>query len=457
MSEFGLTEQGFVPKTLGDIKMSLETKLKAALGASLDVSVRSVWGQVIGIFAGELAEPWEAAEDGYAALSPDSASGVALVDLAGITGTLPEGALASTVTETLVGTASSPIPEGTVVSVQGRTDARFLTLAAVSLTAVSDWATSTAYAVGDRRKAGSPAHVYQCTQAGASASTGSGPSGTGATVADGTCVWTHLGTGDRAGDVSMSSERLDAVTAPARTLTRIDSPVLGLNSAINLLDADVGRPAETDADLRLRRELELRADGNAATLSILARVSRVNGVESVAVFQNDGDVANGDGMPPHSVEVVVDLDAGPPPDIEDQLRAAIFSSVAGGIRAYGQVTGSVVDASGDTQQVGFSYLTEVPAYIRLDLEVTTDFPADGAAQVLERLLAFEEEKLVGGYDLVAMQVAAVAFEVSGVFNVSNAQVGTSSPASGTRVSVTSRQVVTLDTGRISIGVTTVAP
>jgi hypothetical protein len=458
-AQFGMTTAGFVPKTLTDVQSSLETKLKGLLSQSLDISARSLWGQVIGIFAGELAECWEGEESNQSDLSPDNAAGAALVDLSGITGTLPLGAQASTVTETLVGATGTAVPAATVVQVQGRTNTRFDTDSLATLASVAAWAASTTYALGARARTGSggASRVYQATQGGISAGSGSGPAGTGTAIVDNTVVWRHLGLGDGAVDVSMSSEVLDAITAPAFTLTQIASPVIGLNAAVNLLDADVGRPDETDPELRLRRETDLRSAGNAAVDSIKARVEAVNGVASAIVFRNDTDTTNGDGVPPHAIEVVVDLDAGPPANVNDLIRAAIWSAAAGGIRMYGQVTGTVIDASGNTQEVDFSFLQEVAAYLRLDLEVTNDFPSDGIAQVIDQLLAFEAARLRGGYDLVAMQVAAEAFNVPGVFNVSNVQVGTTSPASGTRVTATSRQVVTIDTGRMTINATVVTP
>ena len=49
------------------------------------------------------------------------------------------------------------------------------------------WATSTAYNVGDKKRANS--NIYTCTQSGTSAGSGTGPSGTGTGIADGTCIW----------------------------------------------------------------------------------------------------------------------------------------------------------------------------------------------------------------------------------------------------------------------------
>jgi len=55
------------------------------------------------------------------------------------------------------------------------------------------WAISTAYAVDDRVTAGG--NVYVCTTAGTSSGAGSGPSGTGSGITDGSVVWDYVGAG----------------------------------------------------------------------------------------------------------------------------------------------------------------------------------------------------------------------------------------------------------------------
>lgn len=54
------------------------------------------------------------------------------------------------------------------------------------------WAVNRAYTAGATVSVGT--NVYICATAGTSAATGSGPSGVGAAIADGTCVWTYTPT-----------------------------------------------------------------------------------------------------------------------------------------------------------------------------------------------------------------------------------------------------------------------
>lgn len=53
------------------------------------------------------------------------------------------------------------------------------------------WAQSTAYTLGQMISNGG--NAYQCTTAGTSAATGTGPSGTGSGITDGTAVWEYVG------------------------------------------------------------------------------------------------------------------------------------------------------------------------------------------------------------------------------------------------------------------------
>lgn len=457
MSDFGLTVAGFVPKTQSDVYTSIVGKLRGLLGASLDVSDQSLWGQVIGVFSGELAECWEAEEESQSSLDPDASVGVSLIAISGLTGTLPEDAIASSANETFGGTSGTIIPTGTVVSVLGRSDTRFLTQAPITILAVSAWATAHHYVVGDRVTNGSPAKVYQCIQEGTSAGSG-GPTTTALSIADNTVVWQYLGAGTGAVDAVVLSEKLDAITAPATTLTRIDTPVVGLSFAYNFEDANVGRAEEVDLELRARREIELRTAGKGNTAAIRAAVSQVDGVKSVVVFENTTYATNVDGMPPKSIEAVVQLDAGPPLDVEDSIREAIFSSRTGGIEAYGQVVGDVVDNTGGTQEIGFSYLEEVDIYVALELDVTSDFPIDGEAQVKAQTILYEAARIVAGYDAVAFQVAAWAQEnVPGIFDVTDMKVGTTDPPLATRVTITSRQLAAFDTSRITVTTNLVTP
>ena len=132
---------------------------------------------------------------------------------------------------------------GRVATVTG-TLARFATTAEKTIAALTAWAQSTAYLVGDRRTANG--NAYHCTVAGTSLGSGTGPSGTGTAIVDGTATWRYLGVGTGAVDAPFQAEQAGAIGALAGTLATIATPVFGWNNVVNLLDAVVGKLKETN-------------------------------------------------------------------------------------------------------------------------------------------------------------------------------------------------------------------
>ena len=242
--DYGVTPQGFVPKTLQIIKGELEAEFRSVFGAGINLEPESVFGQIVGIFSEREALLWEMAEDVYASDRPDSSADASLDGLAALTGATRLPATKTAVTVTMGGTAGTVLPAGRVVSVVG-SGARFLTTAEATI-------------------------------------------GAGGVV-----------------DVACQSEDYGPIPAYAGTLTKIETPVSGWSTATNAVDADVGRDVETDADFRLRREALLREQGNSALEALRADVLAVENVESCTIFENPTASTDSEGMPPHSVEALV--------------------------------------------------------------------------------------------------------------------------------------------------------
>jgi hypothetical protein len=254
-------------------------------------------------------------------------------------------------------------------------------------------------------------------------------------------------------DVEFVAVEVGPRVCPASTLTVIATPVAGWSAITNPADAFfLGSDLETDAALRLRRELELRAKGNAALEPIRQRVldSDPGAIAQASVFQNDTDVVDVNGLPPHSIEVLVQGGD------SDKIAQAIFDSKAAGIQTYGTTSGNAVDPEGDVQVMFFSRPTVLNVYVTVDVKtIADDFPADGADQIEAALVNYGDTRLVFGSDVIPSALSAQAFKVSGVDEVTSVKIGTSpSPVSTSRLAVGVRQLADLDTSRITVNVTT---
>ena len=155
-------------------------------------------------------------------------------------------------------------------------------------------------------------------------------------------------------------------SALAHRLAAVQSPQSGWNTIDNEYDAVVGANKEKDSTFRARREAELATSGNTARDAIRANILKVNEGSTdpnhlppiaCEVFYNDTDVTDTGGIPPHSVEVLVQ--SGTTADI----AKAIWNSLGAGTRSYGTRSDTITDAEGNSQTVSWTRPTEILIYV----------------------------------------------------------------------------------------------
>lgn len=441
MATYGLTTEGFVPKTLEIIIAELEADFREEFGQSLPVGDGTEMGRTIKIFAEREAVVWELAAAVYASSSPSDATGARLDDICALTGTIRKAAKASLASLTLTGTPTTVVTLGSQASVMGTTE-RFNTLAEATIVASTAWAITTAYVIGNRVT--NSGNVYLCTVAGTSAGSGGPVLETSAEV-DGTVTWRFLGNGTGDIDVDSESANTGPVVGTSGTIENIETPISGWDSAINILDATQGTNIETDEDLRVRRETEITDAGNTTVDASRAALSKVDGVTSVTGFWNHTDVTDADGVPPHAVEFLVQ--GGLDQDIFD----ALLTVVAGGIQPFGSTAGTTPDSEGVAQAVAFSRPTEVDIYVSITLTFNAElYPTDGDDQVKAAIVAFGVLQPTGK-DAVSASISAQAFTVAGTGDVSPCNIGIA-PAPGTEatVAIGTRELAVHDTSRIVV-------
>lgn len=454
MALFGVTPQGFVTKTIADIRSSLNAGFRSVFGLAVNVDPRSRNGQLIGIFSEALGEVWQLAEVVANALNPRAATGILLDFICALTGTIRHAAFPSSVNLLLTGVPTTVVPALSRAQVDG-TSTKFAISNAATIASAADWVTLHTYVATALVRNGG--HIYLCTTGGASASSG-GPTGTGSAIADGTCVWQHVGEGTG----YVLAPALATVNGPLQgysaSVTIIDTPFSGWSGVFNPFDAKPGALRETDGELRFRRVLEIGAQGSSPLPGLRAKVLRVEGVTTVSVFENVEDATSADGIPAHSFEVLVEGGA------DADIRAAIFGAKAAGIKAHGTVTGVVSDSLGNNFTIKFTRPTIIIPYVEVTISYDPGvYPADGDTALKQAIVA-AGARLLLGRDVVPSLIAAfVLYQVTadgvqvGIPGVLNATVRahaaddlTTGPLITTPTVLTIRQRASYDTSRITI-------
>lgn len=429
----GLTSTGFQRLTLSEIKTEVENSLKSKLGKGINLIPPSVLATLVGIQAERESLLWQLAEDVYNSQYPDTAFGTSLDNVASLLGITRLDATKTLIpTQLLFGTVGTVIPAGTIVSLQGNSNAKFLTDTSVTLIAgVDEVQTLTFSAVPNSGSfklkyldqetstlsfAATAANVQSALNgiADLSGVTVSGNFTLGFTITfagdDGkqnqplllvtsntllngvTSVTTSIvqtTAGVAQGQTTMTAQTAGATSAPRGSCTVIETLIAGFSRTINTEDGDIGRNIETDNELRVRRANSLQVAGAATVDAIRSRLAAIDGVVAALVFENTALVPDVDGRPPKSFEAVVQG------GLDQEITQTVWDTKPAGIQTYGNTSGVAQDDLLNNHTVFWSRPTEIGIYI--DIIVTTDFdyPVDGDTQVENALINFINTLTIG--------------------------------------------------------------
>lgn len=386
----GLTDTGLEIETLDSLLDSVGTSQKANINADLNTNADSALGNINSIVCAKIHEAWEHLELAYQSAYPDTASGVPLAYVSGITGTTRRAATKSTV------------------------------LGKVELSNGFDLASgSTAYVGID------PSMKYTTTEAVPTNTTGS-------------AAWFEV-----------EMEALETGSRPnanTGTLDTIDTPVAGWLSVGNDYDSEPGLDLESDTDLRTRREAQLATPGTGTTPAIIADISDLDGVTGVHVFENQTGLTNPYGVPPYAIEILVSGSGVVPQDVFDQIHL----SKPSGKRTYGTETGFATDAAGFAQPVAYTEPTEVRAYVSVVLTTIPDLYVGDEA--VASAIAAWEDSLALGESVYASDIVNVVADLGGVesVDVTQVEVDRVTPPVTVNLTATAREFVSIDSADVTV-------
>jgi uncharacterized phage protein gp47/JayE len=241
VSEYGITDDGFVLKRLDEILNDKNEAVTEVLGPDVNLSPQTVDGQINGVYSESDSNLWQLAQHSYNSFNPDAATGVQLDNLVQLNGITRLDASPSTVSLELTGTASTVIPAGSIVATSS--GIQFQTDAEVTISGITE--------------------------------------------------------------VAASAVIPGATQALAGTIIEIITPVVGWNTVNNPADATLGRDRETDAALRIRRAKSVAFPSQSLLESIFSAIANIEGVAEVIVLENDTSTVDENGQDPHSVQAIV--------------------------------------------------------------------------------------------------------------------------------------------------------
>ena len=305
---------------------ALQAKVKAIFGADLYLEPDSQEGQLVAVFALAQQDVYNLAASVYNAYSPQTAQGVGLSRMVVINGIRRQAASYSTVIVVCVGTAGTIINEGVVEDTAGQ-------------------------------KWDLPATVTIPTS----------------------------------GEISVTATAQDIgdVRAAVGEVTKIATPCRGWQSVSNPQAATPGAAVETDATLRARQAVSTALPSLTVFEGTLGAIGNLDGVSRWRGYENDTNAADANGLPPHSICLVVEGGD------SDAIAEAVALKKTPGCYTLGDVEVMTRDAKGLPNVIRFYRPTAVRVRLRVTLSPLSGYLSTTGTAIKANLAAYINALAIG--------------------------------------------------------------
>ena len=182
-----------------------------------------------------------------------------------------------------------------------------------------------------------------------------------------------------------------AVAVQPGQLSTIINGTRGLQSISNAAPASVGLPIERDSQLRVRQALSVAKPSQTVLDGIVADILSIPGVTRAKAYENDTDVVDANGIPPHGTAFVVDGgDA-------QVIAQAIALKKTQGSPTYGTATQAVLVGKAQIpRQIQFFRPVEPPITYNVTVATLPGYTLDTRAAIKQALADFTNAQGIGG-------------------------------------------------------------
>ena len=477
MAEYGVTDKGFNIKRLDTIMEEIHTDLTEAFGFDTRLTKPSFLDTLITTFSYQISDLWETAQDNYYAKYPATATGVSLDNAVQYGGIRRAANKRTSYRLHCTGDDGTYVREEAIVATNTSPEVRLKNADEFEIT-------RDAFNRVSIKVASAEVGVYSVTINGSQYSFSSPDGGeediiTGLakaitddeytitaenntlTIKDKTIsrsnvliLSDNLTTSSVTVIATFLTEEYGKITLPYGIVTKMVNNVTGFTAVTNLLEPTYGRKQESDIELRQSYIAKSALRSNTMIESIVGELlNNIENVESASGYENDTDYVDSRGLPPHSIEIIVEGGD------NSEIAQAILRRKAGGIQTYGSIEVGVPGVYGDTIPVRFNR----PDYLYTWLKVVlhgdkSQLPTNYASLTIQALIS-DGAEFVAGTNLLTQllndgiydAVAGLTYvEIYTAYGTSSVYVPETSDYKQKNIIVTSRQKVLIDEKRIEV-------
>jgi uncharacterized phage protein gp47/JayE len=238
------------------------------------------------------------------------------------------------------------------------------------------------------------------------------------------------------------------LTAEIAEVVKIVTPVSGWTSVTNAAAAVPGTLEETDTQLRARQQVSTSLTAQSIVESIYSGVANLTGVSFCKVYQNIDMTEDGRTIPAKSIAVVVEGGD------NHEIAQVIFNKnpMAG---TFGDISVSIVDIQGLSNEIKFSRPTPVDIYATINVTVVDvgKWPVTGEEDIKAAIIAYAlVHYALPGEDIYASDLFIPVLTVPGI-KVTGITIAKTEQPTADEVPFAWNEVVSFTTAKINVVVT----
>jgi len=172
------------------------------------------------------------------------------------------------------------------------------------------------------------------------------------------------------------------ITAIAGAINNINTPTRGWQTVSNPAPAVPGEPVETDAALRQRQAGSTSLPAQTPLQAIIANVANTPGIGRNAIYQNDTGTTDSNGIPGHSIAVVVEAGN------VVTIAQAIAAKKSPGTGTFGTTDETVFDPSGVPITINLFELSEIGIFTQITIVPMTGFVSTTGTLIINAVVAY---------------------------------------------------------------------
>lgn len=189
--------------------------------------------------------------------------------------------------------------------------------------------------------------------------------------------------------ITATCQTVGAIAADTGTINQIVTVVKGWQTASNPSAAVPGAPVESDASLRGRQAESTAISSITPLQSIIAAVANIVGVQRSAIYENNTANTDGNGIPSHSVSLVV-LGGD-----STTIAQTIEQKKSPGTGTYGSTSVIVEDPAGVPITINFFELALVQIYVSVTIQPLNGYVAQDGADLVAAIVDFINNLAIG--------------------------------------------------------------